>query len=293
MIDRETKNTIITISASDKRYPETLRAIHNPPKELYCLGDVSLLTSVCIAVVGTRTPSQYGMQAAKMFAKGLANEGLTVVSGLARGIDSAAHSATLDADGKTIAVLAGGFNKIYPAENKGLAQKIAERGLLISEYPPDMTAAVYNFPVRNRIISGLSKGVLIIEAGERSGTLNTASHALNQGRELFVIPGNIFSKTSKGTNNLLKEAQGAIVTDTADILAVLGMTQKSAGPRREKLSEDEKKVLALIDERGEVHFDEIAEKFENETGTALVLLSTMELKGLISKTDGNFFVENK
>ena len=212
------KYKVIKIDLKSKWYPEKLKNISSSPKEIYCLGNLELLNTKSIAIIGSRDYSNYGERAAKEFSYSLAKENICVVSGMAKGIDSFAHIAALEAKGKTIAVLGSGLDIIYPRENKKLYENIIKNdGLIISEYPLGTPPRRQNFPARNRIISGLSDGVLVIEARKNSGTNITVDFALDQGKDVFVIPGNIYSKTSDGTNFLIKE--GAIpVTDYRDII---------------------------------------------------------------------------
>ena len=212
------KYRIIRLDFNSKYYPVKLKNISSPPKELFCLGNLELLNCKSIAVIGSRNYSGYGERAAKEFSYNLAKEDVCIVSGMARGIDSFAHEAALDAKGKTVAVLGSGLDIIYPRENKILYENIIKNnGLIISEYPLGTKPSRQNFPARNRIISGLSDGVLVIEARKNSGTSITVDFALDQGKDVFVIPGNIYSKTSDGTNFLIKE--GAIpVTSYKDII---------------------------------------------------------------------------
>ena len=212
------KYRIIRLDFNSKYYPVKLKNISSPPKELFCLGNLELLNCKSIAVIGSRNYSGYGERAAKEFSYNLAKEDVCIVSGMARGIDSFAHEAALDAKGKTVAVLGSGLDVIYPRENKILYENIIKNnGLIISEYPLGTKPSRQNFPARNRIISGLSDGVLVIEARKNSGTNITVDFALDQGKDVFVIPGNIYSNTSDGTNFLIKE--GAIpVTSYKDII---------------------------------------------------------------------------
>ena len=209
---------VIKISINSRFYPEKLKNISSPPKELYCLGNLNLLNCKSIAIIGSRNYSDYGKRAAKEFSYDLAKENICIVSGMAKGIDSFAHEASINAKGKTIAVLGSGLDVIYPKENKKLYEDIIKNnGLIVSEYPLGTPPRKQNFPARNRIISGLSNGVLVIEARKNSGTNITVDFALEQGKDVFVIPVNIYSKTSDGTNFLIKE--GAIpVTNYKDIL---------------------------------------------------------------------------
>jgi len=196
---------IKTINLQDPDYPVLLKQIHQPPHLLYYLGEIKNLNH-CLAVVGSREHSEYGRQTTKRLIAGLLNQAeITIVSGLAKGIDALAHWSALENKGRTVAVLGSGFNHLYPQENYGLAQRILQQGgCLISEYAPDSPPAKQNFPARNQIISGICWGTLIVEAAVRSGSLITGRYALEQNREVFAVPGNIDSPTSAGTNNLIK-----------------------------------------------------------------------------------------
>lgn len=213
------KYKVIKVDINSKFYPERLRNISSPPKQLYCLGNLELLNyEKNIAIIGSRNFSYYGERAAKDFAFNLAKNDVCIVSGLAKGIDSFSHIGALNAKGKTIAVLGSGLDNIYPKENEKLFQDIIKNnGLVITEYPLGTLALKQNFPARNRIISGLSDAILVIEARKNSGTNITVDFALEQGKDVFVVPGNIYSKTSDGTNYLITE--GAIpVLNYEDIL---------------------------------------------------------------------------
>lgn len=206
------------ISIFDKEYPESLKNIFDPPIKLYIAGDYSLLNKTKIAIIGCRKYSEYGRSCANYFASELAKKDIVIVSGLAKGIDSFSHNACIDAGGKTIAVIGSGLDVIYPEENKWLYNKIIkEGGLIVSEYPLGTKPLKYHFPARNRIISAISDGVLVIEAKEKSGTLITVDFALDQGKNIFVVPGNINSSNSIGTNNLIKEG-AKLVQNLSDIL---------------------------------------------------------------------------
>ena len=201
------------VTPVDERYPKRLLEIYDPPVVLWCLGDAELLKLPGIAVVGTRQPTPYGSGMAKMMSRDLAARGLVILSGMARGVDTAAHEGALEAHGKTVAVWGTGVDVIYPKENKKLAERIlAEGGAILSEFPMATFPAPQNFPIRNRILSGMSVGVLVIEAGENSGTRITARCALEQNREVFAVPGNVTNKQSWGPNTLIK--QGAKLTAT-------------------------------------------------------------------------------
>ncbi len=217
-------NIVQKITLNSKNYPELLKQIYDPPKQLYILGDLTDQLSLInnpLAVVGTRKASTYGKKTTNYFVRTLAKAGLTIISGLALGIDSIAHQSTLEVKGRTVAVLGSGLNVIYPPTNKNLAQEIIKsNGVIISEYPPNTRPSKQNFPTRNRIIAGLSLGVLVIEAPEKSGALITARAAIEQGREVFVVPGSIYNENSAGCHFLIK-AGAKPVTKPEDILETL------------------------------------------------------------------------
>ncbi len=228
------------VTMMDDRYPEGLRTIFDPPLMLYVRGNVELLQGPGVAVVGTRRPSPYGVMVAEKFSRELAEAGLVVMSGMARGIDTAAHKAALAVKGKTLAVLGCGADVVYPAENRQLAAQIARDGLIVSEYPLRTPAYPQNFPVRNRIVSALSSGVMIVEGAQYSGSAITARLAMDQGREVFAVPGNVTSKQSWGPNLLIR--QGArLVQEPGDVLMDLPLEA------RRKLNTDKRQQL-LIDE---------------------------------------------
>ncbi|WP_102346956.1 DNA-processing protein DprA [Bacillus sp. Marseille-P3661] len=216
-IDQYKREGIEIITIFDADYPALLKGIYDPPWVLYSKGKKLLLESNCIGVVGTRKPSQYGYQAVKALLPPLIQKNWTIVSGLAIGIDTAAHKIAIIENGYTIAVLGSGFYHIYPSQNRNLADYLSMNHLLLSEFPPNKKPEKWHFPLRNRIISGLSKGTLIVEAKDRSGSLITADQALEQGREVFAVPGSIFEPTNQGTNRLIQ--QGAkLVLNSSDIL---------------------------------------------------------------------------
>ncbi len=210
---------IITIK--DDEYPENLKTISDPPIVLYIKGKIILQDRLSIAIVGSRSASSYGKSVCCMFARGLSKLGFTIVSGMARGIDTYSHRACLEANGRTIAVLGSGLLNVYPTENKPLFDEISENGAVISEFPLDTKPLSDNFPRRNRIIVGLSLGCLVVEAKEKSGALITARLAMESGREVFAVPGEIMKETSKGTNKLIKEGVKP-VSDVVDIIEELG-----------------------------------------------------------------------
>ena len=239
-LDLIKRHNIKIISFLDKGYPKNLKNIYDPPMVLYVLGNVLPQDDVAIAIVGSRLASFYGLQQAERMGFQLASRGITVVSGLARGIDSAGHKGALKAGGRTLAVLGSGILNIYPQEHRELARKISENGALISEFPMMTIPEKGNFPKRNRIISGLSLGVVVVEAAQRSGALITSDIAMEEGREVFAVPGKVDSITSRGTNKLIK--QGAKLAETAnDILEELDL-QISSG-----LKQDEGILVSKLD----------------------------------------------
>lgn len=210
------------ICITDQNYPEQLKAIENPPCILYTIGEIKYLNYNQLAIVGSRSASQLGLKIAKEFAYKLAEYGWVITSGLAQGIDSASHEGALNAQGKTIAVLGSGLNNIYPKNHQMLAKKIIANGVLVSEFPPHTPPLAENFPKRNRIISGLSKGVLVIEAALKSGSLITARNALEQGREVFAVPHHIFHPLAKGCHQLLREG-ATLIESVDDILTAFNL----------------------------------------------------------------------
>lgn len=210
-------HNIQLVNFFDKIYPEKLKNIYAPPITLFAKGDINLLQGKSLAVVGCRNPSDYGLKVSKELVRDISRNGFTIISGMARGIDAVAHKAAIESNGKTIAVLGCGVDVVYPRENMDLYVSILKKGLIISEYIVGTEPKAENFPLRNRIISGLSDGVLVVEARKQSGTMITTDFALEQGRELYVVPGNINSITSEGTNNLIKEG-AKVVTCADDIL---------------------------------------------------------------------------
>jgi DNA processing protein len=282
--DSLSKQGIKVLTILEDTYPELLSQISSPPTVIYYKGDLlSTLSRPCIAVVGTRLISIYGQEVTQRLVEGLVSAGLTVVSGLAKGVDSVAHRATLDADGKTVAVLGSGLNHIFPVENHQLAERIVSSGgAVISEYPPEMDSLPGNFPARNRIISGLSLGVLVTEAAEDSGSLITADFATEQGRDVFAVPGPITSKLSQGPSKLLKVG-AKLVTGVEDILEELKIegrgdigTEVSFTPS----SPQEEKIWQSFED-GAKSIDQIV----RETGLSAAVVSStitlMEINGFL------------
>lgn len=286
------KYHIRIISFWDDDYPELLRQIHDPPALLYVRGQ--LPASECFAIVGSRGATMVGLGLAEEIAEELASRGLAIVSGLARGIDSAAHRGALKAAGGTIAVLGCGVDQVYPRENLRLYQQILENNAIISEFPPGTRPMPGHFPGRNRVISGLSRGVLIVEAAERSGSLITGDFALEQGRELFAVPGMVRASTSSGTNRLIK--QGAqVVTEAADILADLWPQLPSAAQKNEsahlaaQLDETSLKLYQLIDFQPK-HADELGRICGLTPMEVSAILLDLELRGGVQPLPGGHYI---
>lgn len=261
----------------------------NPPVVLYYKGDVSLLKSRCFAIVGTRNCSKYGEDVAKKFAKDLSPY-FTIVSGLAMGIDGYAQRAALNAEGKTIGVLGSGLNCFTPACNKRLYDEICEKGLAISEYPPNMFATKYSFPARNRIISGLSEGVLIVEANEKSGALITADLANSQNREVYAVPGNLNCSKASGTNGLLARGEAKLVTGYKDILEDLNVDFVENSEKNDAVGLDnsELKVYNLL-KNGPMHADELCLKLQYKIFELAPILTSLEMKRIIKKSQASTY----
>lgn len=281
---------IITDDAAE--YPHLLRQIPYAPLLLYGRGDKSALAAPhTVAVVGTRRPTPYGIEAAEAIAGQIAQSGVTVISGLASGIDAKAHSAALAAKGTTVAVLGSGVNQdsVFPPENRGLSQRIADSGgAVVSEYAPDTPAVKEHFPARNRIISGLSRGTLVVEARERSGALITARFALEHNREVFAVPGSIFSPTSAGTNKLIQDGAKA-ATGAEDILEELGIDYAAAVRQNTVQSLDERESALLNFLVEPLGVDAIKAKTGFPVPTIMASLSMLELKKLVRNLGGDTF----
>lgn len=277
----------------DNTYPELLKQIYDPPIVLFCRGDISLLNSKGIGLVGTRTPTTYGKEVAKEFSSGLATRGYTVISGAAKGIDTIAHTSSLQSRGNTIGVLGNGIDRVYPAENRALYNQIAEKGLLTSEFLMGSKPDAPNFPRRNRIISGLSAGTIVVEAAERSGSLITAYFALDQNREVFAVPGSIKSRQSAGTHELIR--QGAKLVDSVDdIVNELGEKYRlgnSSGQQELEISIDTKEapIYKHIPETDAIHIDDLSTETGQTTFSLLGILLQMEMKGLVQQLPGKYF----
>lgn len=294
-VAKDQKIDIITIR--DENYPYYLKNIYDPPIILYVRGNI-LKNEKCIAVVGARRATYYGIKMAESLSYALAGVGLTVVSGMARGIDTNAHKGAKET-GRTIGVLGCGTDIAYPPENRGLISEVTQKGAVISEYPPGTPPVPSNFPARNRIISGMSIGVVVIEAGERSGSLITAEFALEQGREVFAVPGNVSSMNSKGTNKLIKDG-AKIVTSVEDILEELinyGITDSVDTKHSYKaydetlfkgLNSEERKLVECL-KLEPLHIDELTKKSGFNIKVVGSLLVMLELKGVVEQIPGKIF----
>ena len=276
------------IRKDEAAYPERLLEIKNPPAQLYCCGDAGLLKSRCVAVVGSRTTTVYGRRTAEAIGRCLASAGVTVVSGMAMGIDSGAHNGALDAGGKTIAVLGCGADVCYPPENRVLKADIERYGLIVTEYAPGTKAERYNFPNRNRIISGLCEAVVVVQARNRSGALITAELAAEQGRDVFAVPGNIDSQYNLGNNRLIKEGACPLIC-VDDILEYLGISGVDEEDARRRLSDTEYQIFTILKSEGELTVDEVCMRTGFTPAYVNPILSVMEMKGFISSEMGRVF----
>lgn len=276
-------------------YPERLRMIADPPPCLYVKGTLTPEDEKSVAIVGSRSSSDYGRRVARDLARGLASLGFTVVSGMARGIDGAAHESALQAGGRTIAVLGSGVERAYPSEHEMLYRRIADSGAVISEFPIGTRPAAFNFPARNRLISGLSLGVIVVEATEKSGSLITAASAVEQGREVFAVPGLVGSSRSRGAHRLIR--QGAKLVETVDdvveeIAPQLLTRERRAAPVAPALaanaSEAARKIFALLADSS-LHVDQVIEKTGLPAPRVLETLLELELQGLLQQAPGKIY----
>ncbi|MCM1194588.1 MAG: DNA-processing protein DprA [Corallococcus sp.] len=278
--------TAVTWYSSD--YPQQLRDIDDPPYVLFCKGDTRLLNEECLAVVGTRKASSYGRRLATDFTK-LLCENFVIVSGLAYGIDSIAHETAINEQGKTIAVLGSGILNIYPSANEGLSRRILEKGgLIISEYGLRAQPLAYRFPHRNRIVAGLSRGLLVCQAPQKSGTNSTVELALEQGKDVFVVPGEIYDSGFFGSNSLIKSMQGACVTTPRDILDYYGRGDSVAQRVEVQLDFDEQKIVNALSE-GQLSFDGLVSLTNIAPSDLNFLLANLEIKSIIARLPGNFY----
>jgi DNA processing protein len=273
----------VLLTMQDEGYPSLLKEVPFPPMVLYVRGTLIEQDSLALAIVGTRKASPYGRDAAQYFAKHLAQNGVTVISGLAHGIDAAAHRAALENNGRTIAVLGCGIDQVYPRDHSGLASDICKHGAVISEFPVGTRPDAHNFPRRNRIISGLSLGVLVVEAPESSGALITATTAAEQGRDVFAVPGNIFNPASTGNHRLIQDG-AKLVIKVDDILSELNIAQrdfqvKTTTEKIAPANETESSILSLLSTEP-IHVDDLARQANMPIMIISSTLTLLELKGL-------------
>ena len=282
---------IRVITWDDADYPARLREITQPPPVMYLRGDFIEDDAWAVAIVGTRRVSSYGRQVTEEIATFLAQNGVTVVSGLARGVDGIAHQAALNAGGRTLAVLGSGVDRIYPPEHRNLAEAISKSGAILSDYPPETPPEASNFPPRNRIISGLSMASIVIEAGATSGALITANFAVEQGREVFAVPGNIFAPQSKGPNKLIQNGAHPLLKpqDILDVLDLTRVTEQRTARQLLPTDETEAQLLKALDYEP-AHVDEIRAKTGLDVAKVSSTLVMMELKGMVRHVGGMNYV---
>ena len=282
--------------ADDTRYPDLLRQIPEPPPVLFALGNLSILSRPAAAIVGSRDHSAYGAEVCRQLAGVAAASGVVIVSGMARGLDAVAHTAALDAGGTTIGVLGNGHGVVYPAANRTLYDRVEKEGLLITEFPPGERPNAGSFPRRNRLISGLSRVTVVIEAAAGSGALITANAALDQGREVMAVPGNITSKISIGTNRLIRDGATPLL-EPADLLqhfpevVPVGAGEPTAPATRglpETLSSEERELAGLLGS-DPTHPDELASRLQRPIGEVLAMLCGLEIAGVVEQSPGRVF----
>ncbi|MFA5050639.1 MAG: DNA-processing protein DprA [Patescibacteria group bacterium] len=283
---------VLKINLKDKNYPKLLKEIYDPPQNLYAVGEIKAEENYPLAIVGTRKVSSYGKQITVSLTKDLVKAGLTIVSGLALGVDGLAHQTTLDNGGRTIAVLGSSPDIIYPPLHRTLAKNIIKNnGAIVSEYPPTTSPTRWTFPARNRIIAGLSLGTLVIEAPEKSGALITAHSALDQGREVFAVPGSIYNPNSAGCNQLIKMGAKA-VTKAEDILDAFNLELSEKISETPEPTLPEEKILWKFLSHEPVHIDQLIKSSKFSTSQAIAVLTLMEINGKVKNLGGGNYVKN-
>lgn len=285
---------IVTLAWSDARYPPWLRVVPDPPPVIWARGDLSVLEQPSVAIVGSRAASQYAKTVARSLAADLARAGIVVTSGLARGVDGAAHAGCLDAGGRTIAVVGTGIDVVYPQEHETLAERIVRSGLLVSELEPGAPPNAWHFPRRNRIISGLSRAVVVVEASEKSGSLITARLALEQGREVMAVPGSVLYGRNSGAHALIKD--GAMpIEDASDILDALGLAARPAGRVPSRATMGNAPVETALERAGTdgLDLDALAAATGLESEPLLAALTALELDGRVERLSGGRFVKTE
>lgn len=288
------KNNTDLITFLDKEYPYLLKNIYTPPLYLYIKGAIAKADLSSVAIVGTRLPTAYGKIQAEYFSSALSKNNVTVISGMARGIDTIAHRHALQNGGRTIAVMGTGMDVIYPSENRNLFNNIIENGAVITEYDYETKPDSQNFPRRNRIISGLSLGTIIIETRINGGAMHTANYALEQNRDVFAVPGNISSKLSEGTNYLIKDNKAKLITNIDDVLGDLNIQKLETTSEEKNLPEFnlfEEKIYQIINDEPK-QVDEISSLANINTSDCLANLFGLEMKGVIRQLPGMFFIRN-
>ncbi|MDE6188806.1 MAG: DNA-processing protein DprA [Clostridia bacterium] len=289
MIEDMDKFGVRVMTILDDDYPPQLKSIYDPPLTLYYIGDKNLLSQEnLLGVVGTRRVTAYGKNIMQNFLPVFIDSGLVIVSGLARGVDSIGHRFCVDKGKATIGVVANGLDICYPPENERLQEQVSKVGVLVSEYPIKTKPLQFHFPERNRIISGLSKGIFIPEAGDKSGSLITADDAVEQGRELFVVPGSIFSTASVGCNKKIKELQATIALTPEDVLETLGYDAKKTEKEVVQLSLEEQALINLMGSE-KIHLYALMEKSGLNIAALSSELSRLEIMGVIRKQQGNYY----
>lgn len=290
-LERYAQAGISVLTWDDPDYPPLLKQIYDPPFVLYVRGELLPADEWALAVVGTRRASAYGREATRRLTSDLVANGITIVSGLAQGIDSHAHKAALEAGGRTIAVLAHGLDSVYPPQNRSLAAQIAEQGALVSEFALGTRPEAKNFPARNRIISGLALGTLVVEAGKRSGALITAEFAAEQGREVFAVPGNIFAAGAAGTNRLIQSG-AKVVLRVEDILEELNLTMIGAFQQAREIVPENERESRLLEHLSDdpIHVDELGQVAGMPISEVSSTLALMELKGMVRQVGGMHYV---
>ncbi len=295
------------VTLAEPHYPKLLASIFDPPYLLFYRGELPTEDDLCIAIIGSRKATSYGREAASFLAKGLAGAGAWIVGGLARGIDTCGHRGALESGGKTIGVLGCGIDVVYPRENRQLFDEVADSGCILSEYPLGMQPLAKNFPIRNRIVSGLSNGVIVVEAELRSGTQITVDHALQQGRNIYAVPGSIFSPASAGVHRMIRDHGIKLVDSPRDVLEDYpqGFAYGSAGgfvpsvqpslfpppaSATPNFTADERKLWELLVTQR--HFNELAVEMDMDASDLAALLTLSELRGFIKRLDGQYYARN-
>lgn len=289
-LNKYAEDGVQCVTYFSEEYPYLLKEIATPPLCLYCKGNVQLLNTTCVGVVGTRKPTDYGLVVTKQYVKELTEVGVTIVSGMATGIDTIAHKETLANQGNTIAVLAGGFNHVYPASNRAMFNELAKSNLVVTEYNPTVAPETYFFPVRNRIIAGLSKAVLVTEAGEKSGSLHTINYATEFNREIFAVPGKINSPMSKGTNSIIQNLQGCVTLSPQDILNALNLSKDENKKQNTQLDINTQLILDFISAEKKT-LQEIVDHTNMSVKELNSKLIEMEMDGLVVKLANNSYIK--